>query len=632
MIAKFKTDSYRWSPLAVALIVLLCCISLPDAKRTKAADVTAAERTSGAGTGPIVKTVYSGKDLTGGYGVLSPDESKIAYCARSNGVDVCIKELQSGRIVKPTNADTNYHIGGSSIIWSPDSKWIACAYYSFSKSGSTGDLRMLSATGGEPKILHVLEANGAVADWSKDGKYILSTKWHMTRGQNSTVLSSLVALSVESGEERELMSFPGRWDGGAIHPRFSPDGKYVVYGLTEDGNTDVFVLEVGGTQMTRLTDSPAEDTSPIWSPDGQYVLFSTNRRGAWDLWAIAVKNGRPAGAAFSIKYDFGNNEKHLTANGKLVFNVVGGSNDIYYVDVGPTGDTLGEPQLIPKSFQGHRHWPMWSPDGKKIAYLRLGDYVGDRTRLCILSLADGREECIAKDLGHLERLFWAPDGKSIALIAPGFRLLSLETGEIRTFSKSGSIYPKGFSADGKEFIVFDTAYGSNKRNVAIDVATGAEREILFPESSDTVDQFDVSPDRKRIVYLTLQANNKEQTLVVADIHFNEKKTLVHAEYVNEKDKFSGITYPVWSPDGTKIAYTYKPDTTKSVEIGLIAPDGSWQKTVNTGTKKLSMRPQDPPVWSPDGAKLAFNVSENLGGEIGVLENFLPATVAAGEPK
>jgi len=48
MIAEFKKNSYRWSPLAVILIILLACVSLPDARRTKASETSAAKPPRGA--------------------------------------------------------------------------------------------------------------------------------------------------------------------------------------------------------------------------------------------------------------------------------------------------------------------------------------------------------------------------------------------------------------------------------------------------------------------------------------------------------------------------------------------------------------------------------------------------------
>lgn len=49
LIAQFKKNSYRWSPLSLALIIILGCISLPDAKRTKVAATTVAPQVNSAG-------------------------------------------------------------------------------------------------------------------------------------------------------------------------------------------------------------------------------------------------------------------------------------------------------------------------------------------------------------------------------------------------------------------------------------------------------------------------------------------------------------------------------------------------------------------------------------------------------
>jgi len=48
----------------------------------------------------------------------------------------------------------------------------------------------------------------------------------------------------------------------------SPCRNTVVYSLTQGGNTDIFTMDIGTGQFTRLTNTPRFDTAPSYSPDG----------------------------------------------------------------------------------------------------------------------------------------------------------------------------------------------------------------------------------------------------------------------------------------------------------------------------------------------------------------------------
>ena len=46
---------------------------------------------------------------------------------------------------------------------------------------------------------------------------------------------------------------------------------------SRSGNFDLYVMDADGTNVTRLTDHPANDYDPIWMPDGQSLIFSSER-------------------------------------------------------------------------------------------------------------------------------------------------------------------------------------------------------------------------------------------------------------------------------------------------------------------------------------------------------------------
>jgi len=58
-----------------------------------------------------------------------------------------------------------------------------------------------------------------------------------------------------------------------------------------DGNWEVYVMNIDGSGIKRLTDNGNTDGLPIWSPDGQTIAFASDRKGFgfsgdWAIWAM----------------------------------------------------------------------------------------------------------------------------------------------------------------------------------------------------------------------------------------------------------------------------------------------------------------------------------------------------------
>ena len=68
----------------------------------------------------------------------------------------------------------------------------------------------------------------------------------------------------------------------AEYPAWSPDGRRLAFMSMQphatggDPNYDVFVVDLDGTGLTRLTDWPGEDGWPAWSPDGRAIAYTTS--------------------------------------------------------------------------------------------------------------------------------------------------------------------------------------------------------------------------------------------------------------------------------------------------------------------------------------------------------------------
>ena len=70
-------------------------------------------------------------------------------------------------------------------------------------------------------------------------------------------------------------------------PAPSPDGTMVAFmSYDRDKNWEVYVINIDGTGLTRLTENPGRDGIPTWSPDGKMVVFASERDGVWGIWAV----------------------------------------------------------------------------------------------------------------------------------------------------------------------------------------------------------------------------------------------------------------------------------------------------------------------------------------------------------
>lgn len=93
------------------------------------------------------------------------------------------------------------------------------------------------------------------------------------------VLAALCAMAASANESP-------RW---LRQNAISPDGKSIAFVY----QGDIWLVDAKGGEAVQLTTNPAHDTEPRWSPDGKYVIFASYREGQKDLWAVSTEGGAP---------------------------------------------------------------------------------------------------------------------------------------------------------------------------------------------------------------------------------------------------------------------------------------------------------------------------------------------------
>jgi TolB protein len=157
----------------------------------------------------------------------------------------------------------------------------------------------------------------------------------------------------------------GRLRDGSYLPVFSPDGKRIAFAATAEGasSQDIFVMNVDGTNLRRVTTHPDIDTAPTWSPSGTQIAFTSNRTGKQQIY---IANADGSGSAQRLNIPDAEVDRATWAPSPY--------NEIaYYARSGPGFDIkvheLASGTTRQLTFgEGSNESPSYSPSGRHLAF------------------------------------------------------------------------------------------------------------------------------------------------------------------------------------------------------------------------------------------------------------------------
>ena len=281
------------------------------------------------------------------------------------------------------------------------------------------------------------------------------------------------------------------------NPVWDPDGKSIWFLSGRSGSQQIWQLDLNNQEKQQFTDLPLNVSNLIIAPDGKHLAFTlnifqgtsieetrtildetANRKSSgilferllirhWDSWkdgrrsqlfVLPTVGGTPVNVMKNMDADtpsqpFGDaKEITFTPNSKgLVFTAkdVGWEEawstdfDLYYVPI----DASEPPKKLTDKNKAWDSHPVFSPDGKTLAYLAMEkpQHERDRFRIVLRKWDDSTEKVLTGDWDRtVKEFFWAKDSKKIYALAENFAqggLFSIEiaNGKVKTLLSDGHV-------------------------------------------------------------------------------------------------------------------------------------------------------------------------------------------------
>ena len=433
-----------------------------------------------------------------------------------------------------------------------------------------------------------------------------------------------------SGEPLKLTESMPDW---VVLPTWSGDGKWIAFNHIDEDHASIYVVPSGGGQTKQIAVKAYRsayhyDNRLSLSPDGKLLAFASTKeqekgkREALRIYTVPVEGG-PA----TLLTDSWTREPEFSPDGNKIAYVKVRElkpweerSDVWVMPV--QGGAPVQVADVPNRATN----PVWSPDGKMIAFLTQASQNSATKELWIVPVSErGKPVAAPTKIGlpnatHDLLAGWTPDNK-IALFFPSPEHEAIYTvpasgGKATQVTPSGLAFHPRWSPDGKR-IYYRSGFG----DLAF-VPTGGGEPSLIPKRSDPMvieaspgGGNAISPDGKKIVFSGAQKGLEGVHIWTIPVGGGEPTRLTTPPTDNR--------FPCWSPDGNTIAFISgekKEENGYVSHIYTIPAEGGEVRQLTSESDRVAWSTI---AWSPDGKLLAY-FSKDMTVKI------IPA--AGGEPR
>ena len=384
---------------------------------------------------------------------------------------------------------------------------------------------------------------------------------------------------------------------------WAPDGQWVVYANDRAGNADLWKQHLGDPDPIRLTSSEANESQPQWSPDGQSIVFRSERDGG-GLYVMPATGGIER-----LVSSFGYEPRWSPDSALILFKrsaVLPDLPTMYVVGLDGRPPRPVRPDVTGRFRALHA---AWHPDGGRVSIW--GTTTTREVRFLTVPLEDGSpttpriSDRVQRDLAGVSagQFVWARSRRHIY-----FEGLAGDTqnvwritidplteawvdGPERLTTGAGEETKVALSPDGTRLLFTATSSRTRLWSFPFDPANGQVTGEPYPISNGSTGEvdFDARADGSKVAYRTFRAGRSE--LWERSMSEGQERLLLSS--ADRK-----LAKPLWSPDGARLAFMRwdTRDNTSPSAVALLNADGTGERVL-TSPGQVEMQGSD---WSKDG--------------------------------
>ncbi|MCA6074305.1 S41 family peptidase [Fulvivirga sedimenti] len=449
--------------------------------------------------------------------------------------------------------------------------------------------------------------------------------------------SDLWKVAVNGGEAVRLTAM----DGEETRPAVSPDGKWLAFSSTQNGNKDIFVMPLEGGELRQLTYHDANDDVDSWSWDSKSIYFTSNRIGRFSGFRISASGGTPE-RLFENYFNTTHNLAEHPSSGELFFNesweskifahrkrykgdynpdiksynptteeykeytsyngkdfgvTIDRNGNIYFMSDEANGEynlytfNNGTKQAL-TNFTSSLYWPKVNANGGKIVFRRdyqiqVYDVASGQTTTPVIrifknALLEKPQEF--KVSSNITAFDVAPDNKKLVFVSRGRMFISDVKGKFVKAMETPSAEAVGevYWLKDNMTILFSMSDGGYYNWYTLR-ADGKGEMSKHTNDDQTNRSLSMNSDRTKAAYIS--GRNEVRVMDLASF---TSKTIANDELWGFRN-----APPQFSPDDRYVAF----NAFRDFETDVFIHDLNSGETFNLTMTRVS---EDNPVWSPDG--------------------------------